>query len=170
MNNWCICWFFPPTTHRTTWTQETIPQPPNSTVFYSTRTPIPQPMTATKPELHQTNTSQNSRLNQGRPHTEPRTAKKPTSHPTSTCDFSTVNRKNSQFRTDNWGSAALGIYYFTKGDDTKHPHQLCTKDCYHASIPMNNKKTTFILTPAQPTPTSPRSPRCLQTLNNSRFL
>jgi hypothetical protein len=31
------------------------------------------------------------------------------------------------------------------GQDTQHPHQLCTKDFYHASILTNNNTISFIL-------------------------
>jgi hypothetical protein len=50
--------------------------------------------------------------------------------------------KNNHSRTDNWGSVALRIYYFTTGgQDTQHPHQLRTKDFYHTF----NNKISFIL-------------------------
>jgi hypothetical protein len=117
----------------------------NSTVFYSTRTPIPHPTTAnqagTSPNQHQLN-SQTKPLK-----TSYRTRNhKKTSHPTRPCDFLQRRGKNSHFKTDAWGSAALGIYYFTNGgQDTQHPYQLRTEDFYHASILTNNNKISFIL-------------------------
>jgi hypothetical protein len=120
---------------------------PNSTVFYSTRTPIPHPTTAnqagTSPSQHQLNSQSKPRETSYRT----RNHKKNLHHtPQARVIFNSEVGRNNHFRTDNCGSVALGIYYFTTGgQDTQHPHRLRTKDFYHASILTNNNKISFIL-------------------------
>jgi hypothetical protein len=118
----------------------------------------------TKPELHQTNTSQTHKLNHGRPPTEPGTIKK---HHTPQARVIFYNEEEKTFTSKQTIEVVRPSEFINStngGQGTQHPHQLRTKDFYHASILKNSNKNSFILISSTihpnitPPPTLPSKP------------
>jgi hypothetical protein len=137
---------------------------PNSIVFYSTRTPIPQPTSAnqagTSPNQHQLNSQSKPRKTSYRT----RNHKKNLHHTLQARVISNSEGKNNHFRTDNWDSAALGIYYFTtRGQDHNTPtNSVLRISTTHPYLRTTTRFHSFS-SEARSNLASPRSPHYHQT-------